>query len=198
MARVNNLNDFLTDVAGAIKTKKGSETAIPAANFDTEILALPSQGTYEQKTLRVSANGTQTVVPSSGFDAIDELDLTVAVPEKQLQTKSYSFTQNTAVTLEPDTGYDGFNTVTLDINVPGSTINNQDKTITQNGTYTADSGYTGLGTVIVNVPQEGGSGDVKQFESVAQMQASTGNQEGDLAIVYGTELQSLTENSIFQ
>lgn len=33
----------------------------------------------------------------------------------------------------------------------GGTINNQDKTITQNGTYTADEGYTGLGTVTVNV-----------------------------------------------
>lgn len=34
----------------------------------------------------------------------------------------------------------------------GSTINNQDKTVTSNGSYTADSGYTGLGTVTVNVP----------------------------------------------
>lgn len=34
----------------------------------------------------------------------------------------------------------------------GQTIRNQDKTITENGTYTADSGYTGLGTVTVNVP----------------------------------------------
>lgn len=33
-----------------------------------------------------------------------------------------------------------------------STINNQNKTVTQNGTYTADQGYTGLGTVDVNVP----------------------------------------------
>lgn len=33
----------------------------------------------------------------------------------------------------------------------GVTINNQDKTITENGTYTADSGYTGLGTVTVSV-----------------------------------------------
>ena len=31
------------------------------------------------------------------------------------------------------------------------TIKNQDKTITSNGSYTADSGYTGLGTVTVNV-----------------------------------------------
>ncbi len=33
----------------------------------------------------------------------------------------------------------------------GTTINNQDKTITVNGSYTADAGYTGLGTVTVNV-----------------------------------------------
>lgn len=42
MARTNNLSNFLTDVADAIKEKKGDETAIPAANFDTEIINLPS------------------------------------------------------------------------------------------------------------------------------------------------------------
>ena len=36
----------------------------------------------------------------------------------------------------------------------GVTIRNQDKTITANGQYGADSGYTGLGTVTVAVPQE--------------------------------------------
>ena len=38
MARVNNLSNFLTDVASAIKTKKGSETAIPAADFDMPLV----------------------------------------------------------------------------------------------------------------------------------------------------------------
>lgn len=37
----------------------------------------------------------------------------------------------------------------------GVTINNQDKTITENGTYTADEGYTGLGTVTVDVASSG-------------------------------------------
>ena len=36
----------------------------------------------------------------------------------------------------------------------GTEINNQNKKITENGTYTADEGYTGLGTVTVSVPQE--------------------------------------------
>lgn len=36
----------------------------------------------------------------------------------------------------------------------GVTIKNQDKTVIENGSYKADSGYTGLGTVTVAVPQE--------------------------------------------
>ena len=42
MARTDNLTNFLTDVASAIKTKKGSQTAIQASSFDTEIANLPS------------------------------------------------------------------------------------------------------------------------------------------------------------
>ena len=38
----------------------------------------------------------------------------------------------------------------------GVTIKNQNKTFTENGVYTADSGYTGLGTVTVNVATSGG------------------------------------------
>lgn len=44
MARTDNLNNYLTDVATAIKTKKGDSTPINAANFDTEIANLPSGG----------------------------------------------------------------------------------------------------------------------------------------------------------
>ena len=43
----------------------------------------------------------------------------------------------------------------------GVTIKNQNKTITENGTYTADSGYTGLGTVTVDVQASGGTGENK-------------------------------------
>lgn len=49
--------------------------------------------------------------------------------------------------------YDGYREITVDV-PSGSVINNQDKTVTQNGIITADEGYTGLGTVTVNVPSE--------------------------------------------
>lgn len=118
MARANNLSNFLTDVASAIKTKKGSQTAIPAANFDTEILALPSQGVYQTKVITINENGQTVITPDSGYDAMDGVQVTTLVPEKQLQTKTYNFTQNTNIQLLPDTGYDGFNQVNLEINVP--------------------------------------------------------------------------------
>ena len=115
MARVDNLENFLTDVADAIREKKGTQDQIPAGNFDTEI--------------------------------------------KSIET--------------------------------GTKINNQNKDITKNGTYTADEGYTGLGTVIVNVPQTGDV-PVKLFKTKEEMNSSTGNVEGDLALVYKNEQQNMT------
>lgn len=40
MARIDNLTNFLSDVAAAIKEKKGTSELISARNFDTEILNL--------------------------------------------------------------------------------------------------------------------------------------------------------------
>lgn len=41
MARIDNLTNFLTDVADSIRAKTGSTESIPAQNFDTEIDSLP-------------------------------------------------------------------------------------------------------------------------------------------------------------
>ena len=40
MARVNNLTNFLGDIADAIRTKKETTEQIPAENFDQEILSI--------------------------------------------------------------------------------------------------------------------------------------------------------------
>lgn len=116
MARTNNLTNFLTDVASAIKDKKGNQADIQASDFDTEIRNLPSQGTYQQKSTTITQNGTTTITPDSGYDAMDEVTITTAVP---LQTRNYSFTQNTTTTLTPEQGYAGFSSVGLTIDVSG-------------------------------------------------------------------------------
>lgn len=73
------------------------------------------------------------------------------------------------------------------------TINNQTKEVTENGTYTPDEGYTGLGSVIVNVQGSGSaSTGVKQFATVEEMNASTDAKEGDLAVVYASALGNMS------
>lgn len=81
MARINNLPDFLTDVATAIKTKKGDNTDIPAANFDTEITNLPSQGVYQNKQMNITTNGNYEITPDTGYDAMEKVRLNVTANE---------------------------------------------------------------------------------------------------------------------
>ena len=120
MARINNLTNFLTDVAIAIKTKKGDNANILASEFDAEILSLPSQGKYQTKSITITSNDTTTIIPDTGYDAIKSLVITTNVPVTSLQTKSYSFTQNTSTTLTPDPGYAGFSSININVNVPTS------------------------------------------------------------------------------
>ena len=146
MARTNNLSNFLTDVAGAIKEKIGDSTAIPASEFDTKIQSIETKEVYQSKSVNITTNGNYTVVPDTGYGALSQVGLSVSVP--------------------------------------GQIINNQNKTITENGSYTADAGYTGLGTVIVNVPQ--GSG---QTQLVYEKETTVEKCEG---ATYGFTLNTST------
>lgn len=56
MARTDNLTNFLTDVADAIREKKGTTGTIQASNFDTEIANI-STGGFETTTLVLNDEG---------------------------------------------------------------------------------------------------------------------------------------------
>lgn len=63
MARTDNLRNFLADIAAAIKLKKGDNTAIPAAEFDTEIANLPSGGDDETLKAIIDRSIISVTVP---------------------------------------------------------------------------------------------------------------------------------------
>ena len=86
MARTNNLTNFLTDVSAAIKQKTGDSTPIPAANFDTEILSIETAGTYQTKSLSITTNGSYQLLPDQDYDAMDRVNISVAVPSENLDS----------------------------------------------------------------------------------------------------------------
>lgn len=79
MARTNNLPDFLSDIANAIRTKSGNVGEIQANQFDNAILNLPAQGNYQTKTVNINDNGVYVVHPDENYDGINELTITTNV-----------------------------------------------------------------------------------------------------------------------
>ena len=73
-----------------------------------------------------------------------------------------------------------------------STGTNRER-LEQNNTLLED-----IKTQIQKLPEASGSGDVKLFETEEEMQADTTAKEGDLAIIYRSEVQNATADSKFQ
>ena len=69
MARTDTLPNFLTDVADAIREKKGTEELIQASEFDTEIANIPTGSSEKlQPTLLTFANYQGTSIDVSNID----------------------------------------------------------------------------------------------------------------------------------
>lgn len=65
MAKTDNLTDFLTGVANAIRTKKGTTAKINPQNFETEIGSITTSKPEQEKTA-AATNSKQIVSPDSG------------------------------------------------------------------------------------------------------------------------------------
>ena len=113
MARVDTLTNYLTDVASAIKTKKGDSTPILASNFDTEIVNLPTGANLQSKSIEITTNTTTTINPDTGYDGMSSVSVVTnvsgggtEVPEKDVNfydydgERLYSYTKEEFLLLE--------------------------------------------------------------------------------------------------
>ena len=78
MARIDSLGNFLTDVAEAIRTKKGTTDIIPASDFDTEIASIESGG-GSGNTFTYYANDTSQT-PASSIKGINIINNEKDIP----------------------------------------------------------------------------------------------------------------------
>nr|DAG57925.1 MAG TPA: leucine-rich repeat protein [Caudoviricetes sp.] len=67
MAKTDNLTDFLTGVANAIRTRKGTTAKINPQNFETEIGSITTSKPEQEKTAALSmSSGNQIISPDDG------------------------------------------------------------------------------------------------------------------------------------
>lgn len=115
----NNVTGYaqITDPSAVTLGIQQPVTYTSEANF----YAILSEVTQEKKTVEVTQNGSQKVVPSFGKSGIREmmLNVNVAGGGGNLQEKTVAITQNGTTEVAPDTGYDGLSKATINVNVAG-------------------------------------------------------------------------------
>lgn len=83
-------------------------------------------------------NGAHTIVPPAESSGISAVNLTVDVPEPNLQDKSVAITENGTQEFSADTGYDGIKKLTATVNVAGGGGTSVQPDYLQNNSAAAD------------------------------------------------------------
>lgn len=117
MSKANNLGDFLTDVADAIRAKKGTSGQINAQNFSTEIASIPSGGAgytiyYSLTNCTASASNPSTI-------AANNMALLQFIPTSGYSIENYSISGASEYSFELDADTQ---VITLVINNPTGNV----------------------------------------------------------------------------
>lgn len=111
MARIDTLSNFLTDVAEAIRAKKGTTETIAASDFDTEIESIESGGDSELETsfmsmiddsrgsnITVLPHGLTTIGPHAFYSRTNLVSL--SLPDSLIKIGNSAFHGCTNLSLE--------------------------------------------------------------------------------------------------
>ncbi len=136
------------DIADAIRAKNGLETLYKPSEMAGAIRALAVTGeslTFQNKIVTPNTS-VQEIIADSGYTGLEKVTVNPIPGNYLIPTGSITITENGTTNVAQY--------ASAVVNVPtGSTINNQNKTITptkSQQSVSADSGYTGLGTVTIN------------------------------------------------
>lgn len=136
MAKNNNLTDFLTDTANAIRTKKGTTAKINPQDFSSEIASIftgvdTSDATAVASDIKSGKTAYAKGAKLTGTFASEEKTATPTTSAQSITPTSGKYLSKVTV----------------------SAIQTQEKTVTANGAVTPDSGKY-LSKVTVNVPSD--------------------------------------------
>lgn len=112
MAKTDNLTDFLTGVAGAIRTKKGTTALINPQDFESEIGSIDTAKPEQNKTLTVTENGIQTVKPDTG-KVLSNVTVITNVPATPTEEKTVDLAMASGNQVLTPTAGKNFSKVTI-------------------------------------------------------------------------------------
>ena len=153
-SKTNNLTAFLTGIANALRTKKGTTGLINPQDFESEIASIQTGSTITLQTKTATpTKNTQTITPDASYNGLSSVTVH-PIPDEYITTGDATAT---ASDIKKDkTAY--VNGVKLQGTFTAPTISLQNKTITPTKgeqTLRADTGYDGLESVKVEaIPSE--------------------------------------------
>lgn len=108
----------------------------------------------------VNENGTYVYEPDEGYDGLEEVRVTVSVPEPVFEHLTRTITSNGTYNYTPSSGKDGFDeaNITVSVPTPQPSLEQKSEYYNANGTYTVQpsQGYDGISEVEVEVDVQGG------------------------------------------
>ena len=154
MASEKNLNAVFTDIANAIREKKGTTDQIKPINMADEIMNLPSGsgGIIKPETIELSVIQNGIYIPDGGKTYSK---VSVNVPQKE--AIELSVIENGIYV--PGEGK-SYSKVSVRVPQTVGNLSTTELSITQNGIYLPDEGAA-YSKISVNVPQTAESGTVK-------------------------------------
>ena len=74
------LTQLFTNIANAIRNKKGTSSTIIAENFPSEINSIVTPN-LQTKSVNITQNGTTTITPDNNYNGLDEVAVTTNVQQ---------------------------------------------------------------------------------------------------------------------
>ena len=146
MSKVSITKEKLDTLAEAVGAKSGENLPLTIDQMTSAVLGIELVNNQNKTITPTTAQ--QQLTADSGYTGLGTVTVN-AIPSQ------YIIPSGNKAIITNGTGIDVTQYATVSVNVPsgGTTINNQNKTVepsTSQQIITADSGYTGLGTVTVN------------------------------------------------
>jgi len=111
MARIDNFNNWATDVADSIRSMTGKTNKIPASEFDTEIKGIVTEPNLQEKNVEITENGVTSITPDENYKGLSKVkiitdvgsggsNLNIFIQEEEPETKHGIWIQSSELNID--------------------------------------------------------------------------------------------------